>query len=68
MALVLGKTKDALRSATGVTETQSEEAAEELADLYVRLLRLETKLNVILGLSITTLAAIGMILLEQALR
>lgn len=63
MSVMLSKTYDALRSASGVSE-QAREAAEEIAAFDSRLLRVEIKLNLLITLGASTLVGVGLVLLR----
>ena len=64
MSVMLSKTYDALRSASGVSDEQAREAAEEIAAFDSRLLRVEIKLNLLITLGASTLVGVGLVLLR----
>ena len=64
MSVMLSKTYDALRSASGVTDGQAREAAEGIAAFDSRLLRVEIKLNLLITLGASTLVGVGLVLLR----
>ena len=66
MSVTLSKTYDALRSASGVSDEQAREAAEEIAAFDSRLLRVEIKLNLnlLITLGASTLVGVGLVLLR----
>lgn len=64
MSLMLSRTYDAFRSASGVSDEQAREAAEEIAAFDSRPLRVEIKLNLLITLGASTLVGVGLILLR----
>ena len=64
MSVMLSKTYTAFRSASGVSDEQAREAAEEIAAFDSRLLRVEIKLNLLITLGASTLVGVGLILLR----
>ena len=70
MSVMLSQTYDALRSASGVSDQQAREAAEEIAAFGSRLLRVEIKLklnlnlNLLITLGASTLVGVGLVLLR----
>ena len=64
MSVMLSKTYDALRSASGVTDEQAREAAEEITAFHSRLLRVDIKLNLLITLGASTLVGVGLVLLR----
>lgn len=64
MFVMLSKTYDALRSASGVSDQQARDAAEEIAAFDSRLLRVEIKLNLLITLGASTLVGVGLALLR----
>ena len=61
MSVMLSKTYDALRSASGVSDEQAREAAEEIAAFDSRLLRVEIKLNLLIPLGASTRVGVGLV-------